>query len=217
VGPEDQALTFHPEALGAAQARALRLLGPVVTERAFYLAGGTALAAYLGHRRSVDLDWFSGEPIEDALTLAQLLRNAGVPIEVTSVAPGTLYGTVSRVRVSLLEYRYPLLEPLTAWSEFACHLASLDDIACMKLSAVAQRGARKDFIDLYALGVKHRPLREMLRSYQKKYGITDIAHVLYSLAYFDDADRERMPRMLWPVGWRTIKQTIQQWVREIAG
>jgi hypothetical protein len=217
VGREGGKLTFHPEALSAAQAKVLRQLGPVATEQAFYLAGGTALAGYLGHRRSVDLDWFSSDRMEDALRLAQALGNVGVPFVVTQIAQGTLHGTVSRVRASFLEYRYPLLAPPTTWMEFACSLASLDDIACMKLSAVAQRGAKKDFIDLYALGLEHRPLHEMLQLYQRKYGIADIAHLLYALAYFDEADRERMPRMLWPVGWRHIKAIIRQWVKQVAG
>jgi hypothetical protein len=56
----------------------------------------------------------------------------------------------------------------------------------------------------------------MLNSYRAKFGIEDIAHVLYGLAYFDDADQERMPRMLWDVSWRTMKRTIQQWVQELA-
>jgi Nucleotidyl transferase AbiEii toxin, Type IV TA system len=217
MGREGCKLTFHPEALSAVQSKVLRQLGPVATEQAFYLAGGTALAGYLGHRRSVDLDWFSSERMQDALRLAQVLGNGGVPFVVTQVAQGTLHGRVSSVRASFLEYRYPLLAPQATWPAFACSLASLDDIACMKLSAVAQRGAKKDFIDLYALGLQHRPLPEMLDLYQRKYGIADIAHVLYALAYFDEADRERMPRMLWPVSWRTIKQAIRLWVRQVTG
>jgi hypothetical protein len=40
--------------------------------------------------------------------------------------------------------------------------------------------------------------------------------VLYGLAYFDQADRERMPRMSWDTDWRTVKRTIRGWVREVA-
>jgi hypothetical protein len=109
-----------------------------------------------------------------------------------------------------------LLEPTLSWPEFASTLASLADLACMKLSAVSQRGARKDFVDIYALGEHYRPLEELLELYQRKFTVEDIAHVLYGLAYFDDAEKERMPRMLWNVDWRTIKRTIQQWVREAA-
>jgi len=89
-----------------------------------------------------------------------------------------------------------------------CTLASLDDLACMKLSAVAQRGSKKDFIDIYALLKKHRSLKQLLRLYQKKFNGADIAPVLYGLNYFDDAEKQRMPRMVWSVTWEEIKKTI---------
>ena len=92
-------------------------------------------------------------------------------------------------------------------------MASMEDIACMKLSAVAQRGSKKDFIDIYALGLRHFSLKEMLQLYQKKYAVRDIAHVLYGLTYFDDAERERMPKMFWSINWKTVKKTIQGWIR----
>ena len=56
----------------------------------------------------------------------------------------------------------------------------------------------------------------IIRMYQRKYSLEDVGHVLRALAYFDDADQERMPRMLRNVGWRTVKQTIQGWLREVA-
>jgi hypothetical protein len=97
-----------------------------------------------------------------------------------------------------------------------CKLAALEDLACMKLSAIAQRGARKDFCDLYALGGTSFSLQEMLAFYEKKFGILDIVSVLYGVVYFDDAESERMPRMLWKVTWREIKKTILQWVKDIS-
>jgi hypothetical protein len=214
LGRKSPSLKFHQEALTAAQRTALRKLGPVMTQREFYLAGGTALPLSLGHRRSVDLGWFTEKPIEDPMRLAQEIRDGGIAFKTDSIERGTLYGTVSALRVSFLEYRYPVLRPLVPWGEFECLMASLDDIACMKLSAVAQRGSRKDFVDIYALGLEHISLKEMLRLYQKKFAVQDIAHVLYGLTFFDDAERTRMPRMLWAIDWKTIKKTIQAWVRE---
>jgi hypothetical protein len=209
-------VTVHQEVLAAAQKRVLRRLGPLMTRKGFYLAGGTAIAVHLGHRRSVDFDWFTGERIGDAMSLARELGDEHVSFTVDQVARGTLHGTVSGVRVSFFEYRYPLLRQTTLWPEYGCLLSSLDDLACMKLSAVAQRGSRKDFVDLYALGLKHRPLAEMLRLYQRKYGIEDVAHVLHGLVYFDDADRDRLPRTYWDADWNRVKKTIQRWVKEFA-
>ena len=216
MASEDSAVKRHPEILSAAQKKVLGKLGPSMTRRSFYLGGGTAVAIHTGHRRSVDLDWFTEGRIPDAALLARDLQDEGIPFVTRQIDRGTLHGTVSGVRISFLEYRYPLLRPALLWSDYGCKLAALDDLACMKLSAVAQRGSKKDFVDIYALGLKHKSLPEMLRLYQQKYAIADVAHVLYGLAYFEDADRERMPRMGWDVDWRTAKKTIQQWVKEMA-
>jgi len=208
-------MKFHLEGLNGKQIRILRKFGREFDRRGFYLAGGTALAVYFGHRLSVDLDWFTSGTMGDALLLAESLRRAGLDFTTTQSAPGTLHGTLLGVRVSFLEYHYPLLQTPTIWEEMGCSLASLDDLACMKLSAIAGRGARKDFCDVYVLGVKHRPLPELIRLYRQKFKVDDISPVLYGLSYFDDAESERMPRMLSNIQWRTIKRTIQEWVKGV--
>ena len=166
-------MTMHPQVMPPAQQAVLRKLGPLATEADFYLGGGTAAAIQIGHRRSVDLDWFS-----------------------------------------FLEYRYPLLEPPAEWARYGCRLASLPDLACMKLSAIAGRGTKKDFIDVFALGRSGLGLGEMLDLYKRKFSIRDIGHVVMSLTYFDDAEAEDMPTMLWDVGWSNVKQSIERWVTD---
>jgi len=183
----------------------------------YYLGGGTTIAIYLGHRHSVDLDWFTEEGITDPMRLAQNIRDKEIPFVTGQIERGTLHGTISGVRISFLEYKYPLLKPLIIWQKAACQLATLEDLACMKLSALTQRGSKKDFVDIYALGLRYFSLRDMLRLYQKKFSVEDMGHVLYGLSYFDDADKERLPKMFWDTDWRTIKKTIQGWVKEVAG
>jgi hypothetical protein len=206
-------MNWHPEVLTRRQQRVLAQLGSLLQPHGFYLAGGTAVALHLGHRRSVDLDWFTAKRLSKPLHLAQGIREAGVPLVTKSVAPGTLHGSVSGVRVSILEYRYPLIATLRGWPGGG-RIAAANDLAAMKLAALAQRGTRKDFVDVYALGSQGFSLSKMLGFYQKKYAVQDVAHVLYSLAYFQDADRERMPRLLWHVNWRTIKKAIRDWLRD---
>lgn len=209
-------MRFHTQGLTAKQLRVLRSLGSVLRRRKFYLAGGTATAIYFGHRRSIDLDWFTQGPMGDALTLAAWLRDQGQPFSTGQTAPGTLHGEISGVRVSFLEFDYPMLQPFTHWPAYGgVDLASLDDLACMKLAALTQRGARKDFCDIYVLGIRHRPLEELLQLYKRKFKVRDISSVLYGLSFFDDAEEERMPKMLIDVKWKTIKNTIQDWVKEI--
>ena len=183
----------------------------------YYLGGGATIAIYLGHRHSVDLDWFTEESITDPMRLAQNIRDKGIPFVTGQIERGTLHGTISGVRIRFLEYKYPLLKPLIIWQKAACQLATLEDLACMKLSALTQRGSKKDFVDIYALGLRYFSLRDMLRLYQKKFSVEDKGHVLYGLSYFDDADKERLPKMFWDTDWRTIKKTIQSWVKEVAG
>jgi hypothetical protein len=211
-----KSMKYSADGLPKKQISVLKSLGMQMSARGFYLAGGTALAIHLSHRISVDLDWFTSNPFADGMILAQSLRNSDVDLEIEQVSPGTLHGRVKGVRVTFLQYQYPFLKPIEHWNEMSCPLASLEDLACMKLSAVAQRGARKDFCDIYALGKNIFSLSQMLGFYQKKFSIRDIGSVLYGLVYFDDAESERMPRMLLDVSWREIRNTILGWVKEIS-
>jgi Nucleotidyl transferase AbiEii toxin, Type IV TA system len=208
-------MKFHLEGLTRKQIEVMNQIGQPMQERGFYLTGGTALSIYYGHRFSLDLDWFIPGPMGDALVLAEWIRGAGLDFVTEQTGPGTLHGTIQGVRVTFLEYRYPLLQPLTKWGKLGIPLASLDDLACMKLSAVAQRGLRKDFCDIYFLGMKHRPLQDLLRLYLRKFKVKDTSPVLYGLSYFDDAEGEPMPHLLLKVQWKTIKKTIQNWVMEL--
>jgi hypothetical protein len=190
--------------------------GRGLAEQGFYLAGGTALTIYFGHRISVDLDWFTSAPLSDPLVLAQRLRDAGLSFETGQTAPGTLYGRIGGLRVSFIEFRYPLLQPLVTWTANGVALASLDDLACMKLSAIAQRGSRKDFYDVHAILDRHQPLSVLLDLYRKKFGVSDISPVLYGLAYFDNAENEPESILLEKVTWVQVKKEIIQSLKNIA-
>lgn len=209
-------MKFHKEGITATQLKILHQLGKVMDDKGFYLVGGTALAIYYGHRRSLDLDWFTAQTITDVMQLSQSIRDQGIKLITQQTAPGTLHGQIDGVRVSILEYRYPLLQPLTAWPETGCALASLDDLACMKLAAIAERGSKKDFYDLYVLVTNHRSLVEMLPLYREKFKVIDISPVLYGLAYFDDAEGEAEPEMLWGLSWEMIKREITRIVQQLS-
>jgi len=87
----------------------------------------------------------------------------------------------------------------------------------MKLVAIAQRGAQRDYFDIYALGRECFSLAAMLKAYQEKYAVQDVGRVLYSLTWFDDADREPLPTLLWDVTWDACKAAIRAWVRAFTG
>ena len=119
--------------------------------------------------------------------------------------------TVGGVQVSFIGISYPLLAPLLRPAERKLSLASEDDIAAMKLAAVASRGSRKDFVDLWILITRHRNLEDYLALYQEKYR-ADIGHVLRALTYFDDADQEPPLRLLADIDWNQVKADFTQWV-----
>jgi Nucleotidyl transferase AbiEii toxin, Type IV TA system len=216
VGPESGLSTFHGNVLPPVQREALAALGAPATRAGFHLAGGTAVAIHLGHRQSIDLDWFTPSALDEPLALADRLRSEAPDLQTMSVAPGTLHAQIQGVRCSFLSYRYPLLRPLVPWPTFSSELASLEDLAGMKLSAVAQRGARKDFLDIHAIGRHGLRLGKMIELYQEKYGIHDVGHVLAGLSYTDDAEREPMPVILVPIDWNEVKTAIRSWVKEYA-
>lgn len=175
----------------------------------FYLAGGTALALQLGHRKSIDLDFFTGKfPERDLLINSLKIFNPVLLQE----ARGTIDLSIEGVKVSFLEYQYPLMEDLTEFE--GVKMSGILDIACMKLSAVSSRGAKKDFVDLYYLLQKYS-LEEIFTAFRKKYQGVEYSkmHILKSLTYFADAEAEPTPDLIRETEWNKIKQDIELHVK----
>lgn len=191
--------------LSAGQQALLERLRTVEAVRTFYLAGGTALALQVGHRRSVDLDFFRPQPFEPGELLRQL--QALGPVVARRAEVGTLTVDLAGVATSFFAYSAPLLRPLVA-SPWSLTLAAPADIAAMKVSAIAGRGSRKDFVDLYFVCQGELRLAEVVQLFDEKFrGVPyERYHVLKSLTYFDDAEAEPMPEMLRPASWDDIKQ-----------
>ncbi len=206
-------LDLHWEATAPGIRGAYEALSPVLAPAGFYLAGGTALALYEGHRISVDLDFFAPS-IGDPDVLARRLEAHGISIEVTSTAAETLYVRIGEVQVSCIGLGYPLLEPTAEPGPGLVPLASRGDIAAMKLAAVASRGSRKDFVDLWILIKRRMTLHECLERFRAKYASHDIGHVLRSLVFFDDAEGEPALRLLAPIQWDQVKADFERWVAE---
>lgn len=206
---------MHIEILNNSQKGVLASLGKVLEGTDYYLAGGTALALQLGHRRSVDFDWFIrklGEPE----ALFGLLKRLKIDYVVQSVSFETVYLTVEGVHNSFIGYDYPMLRNRVRLTDVGVQMASIEDIACMKLSAVASRGSRKDFFDLHHLMFHVYPLEDCLRLYREKYQNRDVGHVIRSLVYFADADAEPEVKMIKPVDWEELKNDFERWVKDLA-
>jgi hypothetical protein len=209
VSPDPARL--HPDVLPPEQQRVLHRLGPAAEERGFYMAGGTALALQLGHRQSVDFDWFRDAPIEDPLGLA-----AELGLETLTTSRDTLHAVSAGVKLSFLTFPYPLLQPAVHAADYGCRLASLVDAAAMKLAAITQRGVRKDYFDVVAIGHAGLGLDAMLEAYRRKFGVRDIGHVLTALAWFDDAEQDADPVLRSNETWGDVKATLRSWVKDAA-
>ncbi len=206
-------MKLQSKVLDRPQKLALKQVAAFATANGFHLAGGTAVALQLGHRKSQDLDWFTPDSITDPKNLLTDLQSARIAFEFHNEGRGALHGAVNGVRVSFLEYKYPfLVSPLKAEGDFA--IASLDDLSAIKLSTILQRGTRKDFVDIYALGQKHANLQQMLDCYERKFKAKDWKMVLYALSYTGDAEKEPMPKMIWKVRWPEIKSRIGEFISQ---
>ena len=124
---------------------------------------------------------------------------------------GTALALHDGVKVDFVNYPYPWLQPSV--HEDGIVLAGLEDIAAMKLSAAANRGRKKDFIDISFL-LDIFPLGEMFSLYQRKFSVSEFAFALRGLTYFDDAEDDPMPEMLEPVTWKGVKGKIESTVRD---
>jgi hypothetical protein len=201
----------EPDSITSEQRQALAKLAPLLQD-GFYLVGGVAIAAHLSHRTSRDLDLFATR--DPTVLQAELDHVPGVAI--ASRAPGTLHLKVDGIPVSLIEYRYPLLAPAERCAELPVPVASIDDLASMKLSAIAGRGAARDFWDLHTIMTRTaRPLTEFLDVFRRKYPVEDLGHVVRSLAYFGDATG-LLPAGLSPSHWKQIQRDFETWVRALA-
>lgn len=171
----------------------------------FYLAGGTALSLQLGHRLSVDLDFFS--PSEDVPTVRTHLEHALASFRATLADSswGNLVYLVKDVRMGFYGYGYPLVAPLVETEDV--RLASMEDIALMKLDALLSRAMRKDFYDLYFICQKI-PLRRLLDLAPQKYpSVRDFeAQTVKRLIYFENAEQDADPIMLLPITWAAVKE-----------
>ncbi len=200
---------MHREILSPDQRRILPALVQVTAGTNFYLAGGTALALRIGHRPSVDFDWFAPS-IGDPEQILRSLTAQDLAPTVVSTGPETFYVLIETVQVSFIGYDYPLLEPIERADTTSPPLAGIADIAAMKLSAIANRGARKDFIDLFFIIRDHIPLQRCLELFQRKYAQRDIGHIVRSLLYFADADQEPPVAINTPISWNAIKKSLEQ-------
>lgn len=167
-----------------------------------YLAGGTAIALWLGHRQSVDLDWFTAQEFDEKMWQMKWETEWGFKLRGRDWQ--TLTGVIDDVKTALYYYKYPLIDKASAYNNVT--IAGLKDLAAMKMDVVMSRGTKRDFVDLYFLTQKFGA-DQMFQFYDQKYGNLADRELMIrkALIYFKEADQDEMPRMLVQVDWTEVK------------
>lgn len=200
---------MHKETLSENTRIVLEKIASIATP--FYLAGGTALALEMGHRISVDLDFFS-QNVFSVSSLVLKLNTLG-NLKIEDQNEDTFNGSLDGVKISFFYYPYPLIFPTKEYS--GVFLADERDIGAMKIQAISGRGSKKDFVDLFVL-LKKYSLSELFDFFHKKYEKFNYnqLHIVKSLSYFYDAEKNLEPIYVHPTSWNEVKKVIQNIVDE---
>jgi len=177
--------------------------------RQFNLVGGTALALQIGHRLSIDLDLFTHEEY-DSDKILQALQSLG-NLDTLVDNPPYLQVRLDDVKMDFLKFPYTFVQECIETE--GIRLVSIENIAVMKLLAIARRGVKKDFFDLYFILERYR-LEEILQIFEAKLPHVDMFHILKSMTFFGDAEPGGDPKMLIKVTWENLKKVITQKVND---
>lgn len=213
---KEKVLVGHPEVLGSGGVALFKSLSALLGGE-YYLAGGTGLALQAGHRKSVDLDFFrslSSLVIPGKEKLKLRLRKVG-RYQLISEDEGSILAKINGIKVSILAYRAKNLHKEVSW--MGGWLADPLDIGLMKLSAIINRGAKKDFIDMAYIIRENYSLPILLQNLPKKYpDSADMAvTAMKALTYFNDAEKEPDPIILkGEYSWTSARSIITFAVKE---
>jgi predicted nucleotidyltransferase component of viral defense system len=202
---------LHTESVAPATLGLLKKLTQLPSLQNFNLVGGTALALQIGHRVSVDLDFFNPNPFEVEDVLREI-KAENYNITIIGKQSNNLNILVNGVKVDILKYTYPLIKPSIEVE--GVKMLAKEDIAAMKLSAITNRGDKKDFTDLYFL-LKEIDFNRLIDFYKEKYQIDEVFHVYKSLVYFEDADLQADLKMLKSASWDEIKSFFKNLISKI--
>lgn len=195
----------------------LQFLG-FTKKNGLYLAGGTALALQIGHRTSVDFDFYTPKKFKKGELFKHFKEvfSAKYSVKIIRDFDDTFEIDISDVHLSCFYYSYKLIEKSIEIE--GVKIASVEDIAAMKMVAISQRGKRRDFVDMYYL-IQKLELENILDLTEKKFQEFDIYSGLRGLLYFSDADQDREISRIKvfdrKLSWKKVKDYIQKKVSEL--
>lgn len=120
----------------------------------------------------------------------------------------TLLASVNDVKFSFFLYEYPTLIEPDKYNSLK--IASIDDIAVMKIIAISQRGTKKDFVDLWMILEQGYNLTLLFELMDRKFEGTKYnkADIIKSLTFFEDAESDPDPILLVPSSWQAIQNDL---------
>ncbi|HEX2079459.1 MAG TPA: nucleotidyl transferase AbiEii/AbiGii toxin family protein [Longimicrobium sp.] len=189
-------------------------LGAACDLSAYRLAGGTALAWELGHRRSDDLDFFTRIAghldAAEQDRIATALRTLDPEARIDVSHPETVHAVVHQCKVSVFGLGGRWLSDPVWVAEGFC-IATVQEIAAMKLVAVSTRSAKKDFVDLHALSGRGHSAEAMFsalrRTYPNEIDLEVGLHIARALTDFTDAELDPDPIILDGSTWSQAKRS----------
>ena len=193
----------------------LKDLTETVTIPEYYMIGGTALSLQMGLRESFDFDFCVPAQFNNELLLEEL-RKIG-ELEVKQNQNGTCDVILNEVQVSFFYYPNKIIKELVTTKEIPkLKMASILDIAVMKIVAIGGRGAKKDFFDLYNIINKCKiSIKELADGLIKKCGNeTNYVNIIMGLSYFEDAEHEILPKTFVEYNWEEIKEFFINYQKE---
>jgi predicted nucleotidyltransferase component of viral defense system len=179
----------------------------------FSLVGGTALSLHYGHRKSVDLDFFSNKPFENSAVIKALEKKFKKSFLNRSTNPGFgIFGFVGDVKIDIIRHPHPLIRPEQNIENI--RLFSVEDIIAMKVQAILGRGKKKDFWDIAEL-LNHYSVPDFINFHAEKYASQNLLiTVPQAITYFADAEESEDPVSLKNQTWESVKKLISAKVSE---
>ncbi len=175
---------YHKEILNNNQVELLPLIGEF--KREYYLVGGTAIALYLGHRRSIDFDLFKYSPLNRKKNLDKVLESRFSTLVTWNVAD-QMNLIVNNVKITF--YQYPFQIKANNIFDKIIRLPNLLDLAAMKAYALGRRSKWKDYVDLYFLLKENFSINEISQKASIIFGDLFSDKLFRSqLSYFEDVD-----------------------------
>jgi len=207
-------LKMHRECLAPKGWSVLKKLAGLALKHEFVLAGGTALALWIGHCTSYDLDFFTLHDFRNDSLIPEIKKTTK-DYQVISEEEGSLTLEIEGIKVSFFKYEYPFIAEIARWEQ--TKLAGILDIAAMKIIAINQRGVKRDYVDLYAI-LQQIPFHIVARHTVMRFGKERINPVQTgkSLVYFADADTNPDPayRKGRELNWDHIKKFFRAHVKQ---